>query len=51
MITSKTSSEHATADFDDERGRNDERGDNRIGQDEGMNGPSNLNSCTADTCL
>ena len=45
MITSKTSSEHATADFDDERGRN------FIGQEAGMNGPSNLHSCTAVTCL
>ena len=45
MITSKTSSEHATADVDDERGRN------FIGQEAGMNGPSNLHSGTADTCL
>ena len=45
MITSKTSCEHATADVDDERGRK------FIGQEAGMNGPSNLHSCTADTCL
>ena len=45
MITSRTSCEHATANVDDERGRN------FIGQEAGMNGPDNLHSCTADTCL
>ena len=45
MITSKTSSEHAATVVDDERGRN------FIGQTAGMNGPDNLHSCTAETCL
>ena len=36
MITSKTSCEHATANVDDERGRN------FIGQEAGMNRPDNL---------